>query len=162
MTCLLAIDPGLDTGWAIVDERGALRACGLGDPRTGPIIVSRVIIECPKVYPARLSKGDPNNLITLAVQVGQYKERFKAWPVELVFPREWKGTVDPDVLCRRVYAALSAEDRATLDHVLAPLARSPFAPETLTAGKRHNVIDAVGLARWAVGSRLAARFNVAS
>ncbi len=165
MTCTLAIDPGLDTGWAIVNEKGDLLSCGLGNPPHSSALValgvSKVIIERPQVYVGRMSKGNPNDLITLAIQVGRYSERFAEWPVEHVLPRAWKGTVDPDVLCRRVYAALSPSDRSILDPVLAPLARAPFSPETLTSGKRHNVLDAVGLARWSVGSRLAARFNVA-
>lgn len=162
MSRTLAIDPGLDTGWAIIDERGWLIACDLGEPPLHLAAIERVIIERPQVYAGRQSKGNPNDLITLAIQVGRYTERFSRFPVEHVLPREWKGTVNPDVLCRRVYSALSAEDRAIIDRILTPLAQQPLSHETLTSGRRHNVLDAVGLARWSVGSRLAARFEVAS
>jgi hypothetical protein len=164
MSYTLAIDPGLDTGWAIVDERGVLIRCGLGDPPVFhlPRVVAKVIIERPQVYAGRMSKGDPNDLITLAIQVGRYTERFQHLACEHVLPRSWKGTVDADVLCRRVYAVLSEAERAILDPVLVPLARAPFCTENLTKGKRHNVIDAVGLGRWSASQRLAARFSLAS
>ncbi len=168
MSNLLAIDPGLDTGWALVDASGRLLACGLGE--NFPLyLATRVVIERPQVYQGRQSKGDPNDLITLAIRVGRYTERLErqGLSVEHVFPKQWKGTVDADVLCRRVYQSLSPADREVLDPVLVPLApRTPFNPNdlvgTLTKGKRHNVIDGVGIARWSVGSRLTARFNVAA
>lgn len=156
---LLAIDPGKDTGWARLDVSGVLIDCGLGDPPRSD--GCRVIIERPQVYRGRSSKGDPNDLITLAIQVGRYTERMVAQgsSVEHVIPHDWKGTVDPDVLCRRVAATLSAPERDLLYRVLAPLARRPMTDEHLTSGRRHNVIDAVGIAKWSVGSRLAGRFT---
>jgi hypothetical protein len=136
---VLAIDPGRDTGWAFLDDARRLVMCGLGNPPDS--IRHPVVIERPQVYRGRGSKGDPNDLITLAIQVGQYKERAErsGSKVELVLPHSWKGTVDPDILCRRVVASLSEVECAVLF--------------------RHNVIDAVGLAIWSTGSRLAGRFT---
>ena len=156
---ILAIDPGRDTGWAFLDDAGILQMCGLGEPPTSN--GHPVIIERPQVYRGRASKGDPNDLITLAIQVGRYTERcaLARSSVEHVLPHAWKGTVDPDVLCHRVAKALNDEERRILFKALEPLARKPMNDEHLTAGKRHNVIDAVGLALWSQGSRLAARFR---
>jgi hypothetical protein len=160
---ILGIDPGNDTGWAIVTAQGLLLACGLGDPphpsTLHPDGVKRVIVEKPQVYQGRASKGDPNDLIKLAIGVGRYLERYCMYSTETVLPREWKGTVDPDVLCRRVAKSLVSSERDILDRVLEPLARAKLTEETLTSGKRHNVIDAIGLVKWSVGSRLVARFQ---
>jgi hypothetical protein len=160
----LGIDPGNDTGWAIVTARGQLLACGLGAPphpsTLHPEGVSKVIIEKPQVYQGRSSKGDPNDLIKLAIGVGRYLERYCMYSTETVLPREWKGTVDPDVLCRRVVKSLVSSERNILDRAIASLARAKLSEDTLTSGKRHNVIDAVGLAKWSVGSRLVARFPI--
>ena len=157
---LLAIDPGKDTGWAIVRD-GKLFACGLGDARTlaGTRPFTKLVIERPQVYRGRTSKGDPNDLITLAIQVGRYLQAFAATGLEgeEIIPHTWKGTVDPDVLCRRVYASLDDAERAVLLPVLEPLARKSVA-EDLTGGRRHNVIDAVGLAKWSLKRVRAAVF----
>lgn len=159
---LLAVDPGRDTGWARLDVSGVLIDCGLGDPPRSD--GCKVVIERPQVYRGRSSKGDPNDLITLAIQVGRYTERFatQGSNVEHILPHAWKGTVDADVLCRRVVAALAPAERDLLLRVLAPLARKQMTDEHLTAGRRHNVIDAVGIAKWSVGSRLAGRFTRAA
>lgn len=151
---ILAIDPGRDLGWAVLDADGQLTHAGLGAPTHAalPGLPDKVIIERPQVYSAKRSKGDPNDLITLAILVGKYTERYEALgrPVEHILPHDWKGSLDPDVCCRRVVASLSDAERTLLFQVLAPLARKPLTTDTLTEGKRHNVIDAVGLAKWSV------------
>jgi hypothetical protein len=78
--------------------------------------------------------------------------------MEEILPHDWKGSVCPDILCRRVVASLLPAEYSLIVGVLAPLARKPMTDEFLTSGRRHNVIDAVGLAIWSTGSRLAARF----
>jgi hypothetical protein len=156
---LLAIDPGLDTGWAILLD-GKLLNAGLGDPpaATG---CTKVVIERPQIYQGRSSRANPNDLITLAIQVGRYTERFAAGrDVEHLLPHTWKGTVDPDILCRRVWASLDEREKDLLGSRLSPLAREPFNAENLTEGKRHNVIDAVGLAKWSLKRARAGVFEV--
>src|ERR1700761_7030981 len=68
----LAIDPGADTGWALFSDRDHLVRCGLGDPskQPPPPQAKSVVIEVPQIYNARNMKGNPNNIITLAVNVG--------------------------------------------------------------------------------------------
>jgi len=149
----LAIDPGRDTGWAVLREDGILSSCGLGDP---PLAFNghRVLVERPQIYRGRASKADPNDLITLAIQVGRYKERFmsRGCSVEEIIPHTWKGTVDPDVLCNRIVSSLTDDERCVLDSALLSVAKS----------KQHNVIDAVGLGKWSVHRSRAAVFHVFS
>jgi hypothetical protein len=147
----LAIDPGNDTGWCLMSEGRELVDAGLGDPPVA-FVGHRVVIERPQVYQGRSSRVNPNDLITLAIGVGRYKERFisRGCSVEEILPHTWKGTVDPEILCRRVWAALDPREQARVAEVLTPLARAPFSEATLTAGKRHNVLDAIGLARWSL------------
>jgi hypothetical protein len=140
----LAIDPGIETGWALFDGRTRrLLACGAGERWPGP--VARVLIERPQVYSARLSKGNPNDLITLAIRVGRYLERLGALGVPIdesrdtVLPNAWKGQVPKGVHNRRVLGGLDPEDRATADRCLTPLAN----------GLRDDAIDAIGLGVWA-------------
>lgn len=154
MTYILGIDPGISTGWAIFRE-GVLQSAGAGNPRYAQELCRplRVIIERPQVYRARASVGDPNNLITLAIRVGEYSEHYRSRgvgvEVEHVLPHVWKGTVNPEVLARRVWASLTSGEQRILAEVLAPLARTPLS-EDLSAGKRHDVIDAVGICKWSL------------
>lgn len=139
MKAFLAIDPGIDTGWALFMPSKALVRCGLGAPPTTPVL--SVVIEKPQVYRARESKGDPNNLITLAIQVGRYVERFEVLgaKVTLHLPNEWKGQLPKGVMSGRTLKGLSLAEQAVVNHCLQPIAPS----------KRHNVMDAVALGVWA-------------
>ena len=134
----LAIDPGKDLGWATWDGTGRMLACGLGEVRW--VGIGLALIERPQVYRAAQSKGDPNDLITLAIQVGELTRELKngGAKVEHVLPREWKGTIDPDVMSRRIVRDVPIADVAT---VTAGLRNVP-------TKKQHNVIDAIGLGLW--------------
>lgn len=135
---LLAIDPGLDTGWALFTRGFALLACGVGQP---PMGAPYVVIEKPQVYRGRGSKGDPNDLITLAVGVGRYLERAEnsGARVALVLPRQWKGTIDKEIHHQRIRRDLPIDDLRVVVTEEAKLAKS----------KVHNMMDAVGLGLWA-------------
>ncbi len=138
MTFILAIDPGLTTGWAILAD-GVLVDVGLGDPRhlrTRPF--SKVLIEKPQVYPGCSAKKS-NDLITLAIMVGRYAEVHSDKPVEFILPHEWKGSIDADVCTRRIVTSLSNDERSLLKAKLPGL-----------VSKDHNAIDAVGLAKWSL------------
>jgi hypothetical protein len=134
LVILLAIDPGKDTGWATFIG-GALVSCGLGFPNHN---IDRAVIEKPQVYRRALSKGDPNDLITLAVQVGRYAERLEhgGARVDLVTPAEWKGQVPKDVHHQRIRKELTGRESDAVDLAGAP------------SRKLHNVLDAVGLGLW--------------
>jgi hypothetical protein len=136
---LLAYDPGRDCGWAVFDEQGVYVRGGVrGVPdATG---VRQAIIERPQVYRASRSKGDPNDLITLAIGVGRMQERLesKGVTVELVLPATWKGQIPKEVHHRRILEVLTATERTRLSASLSGIAPSI----------RHNLLDAVGLGLW--------------
>ena len=133
---VLGIDPGLATGWALIGDEDGLIEAGLGDPRKEFFFGASdseniVTIECPVVYPH--SKTNPNDLIKLAVMVGEYKQYFCHARVKLVAPATWKGQVPKTVTEKRVRAQF------------------PNAGEFLDKYPRstlHNVSDAIGLAAW--------------
>ncbi len=129
---------------------GELEAYGItNDPNGVAVYGDELVIEVPQIYPGG-GKGDPNDLITLAIQVGRYTERYasRGRSVEHILPHTWKGTVDADILCRRVMASLPSAERALLEAKL----------EAFAECKRHNVIDAVGIAKWSLRRARAAVF----
>jgi hypothetical protein len=142
-TSLLAIDPGAKTGWALFLESAdvwRLAACGVVSPMDptpwpGSKKLDQIVIEVPVIYPH--SKASPKSILTLSRIVGRYEERFaEAGPIELIEPRTWKGTIDGDIMIRRIEAGLSLEDRRVHDQY--------------TGGYKHNMTDAVGLGFWAL------------
>ena len=147
----LAIDPGIDTGWALFQDVDHLIGCGLGAPwdvfTLSSVSVRSVVIEKPKVYMARNMKGDPNDLITLAVQVGEYKRWASAEMhavVNVVIPREWKGTEPKEINNARTLAELSEAERVIVKKAAYSIATS----------KQHNMLDAIGLGRASFKKRL--------
>jgi hypothetical protein len=104
------------------------------------------VIELPQIYRGALMKGDPNDLVKVAVQVGRFAERLEETcrkDVELVKPATWKGQIPKDVHHRRARARLLAEEVRVLERVLLGV----------PAAKQHNVLDAVALGLYAVGRR---------
>jgi hypothetical protein len=140
---ILGVDPGVDTGWCLVDAAGAVQACGLGCDFPA---AKFAVLERPQIYRAGKSKGDPNDLITLAIQLGRYVDRLERAGVvcRLVTPTSWKGQVPKDIHHKRIEGSLSPRDaRAVLDGL-----------DGIPSGKQHNVLDAIGLARWAASASL--------
>lgn len=133
----LAVDPGLDTGWALFHSSGELAACGLNGPPFG--CARDVVIERPQVYPSH--PVPPNDLITLAVQVGRYAGAAEATgaSVRTCVPHEWKGNLPKDICARRIVRALKARELSAVTDMEA----------TVPAAKRHNVIDAIGIGLFA-------------
>jgi hypothetical protein len=120
---------------AAIDELSALR----------PVASVHVVSECPQVYTAGKSKGDPNDLIELAGVVGRVAGALGASSELSYLPREWKGTLDGDVMVERIKGRI---DERPVERARVRLPRA--------ADKHHNVWDAVGVGLHAVG-RLAAR-----
>ncbi len=143
MTYLLALDPGARTGWALFHDLSGwhVAAAGVFSP-TDPCIVpvktlDFVVIENPVIYPN--SRARPADILKLARIVGRYEERFASrtrHPVQLVEPRQWKGTIDGDIMVARIEAAMTEADRITL--------------AGYRGGYRHNAVDAIGLGYWAL------------
>lgn len=139
MTLLLAIDPGNCTGfaWFRGDE---LLECGVTtvDAPTMSLRPDRLVVELPQVYDAAHSKGDPNDLIGVAVQVGRWVERYRGLEsIRLVKPATWKGQVPKEIHHGRILRKLALREQGVM----------PSLPKT----KAHNMLDAVGLGMWALG-----------
>lgn len=133
---LVAIDPGKDTGYCALDERGLVVECGLGVPS---IFSEKTIIEYPTVY--WKSKADPNSLLVLATRVGRILEKSSVFSrhVALVEPRVWKGSIPKSVHHKRLKKILNLQEEFIVNEEVKKYATS----------KRHNIWDAVGLAKWA-------------
>ena len=166
VTSLLTIDPGLTCcGWAFWN-RGVLVKCGLS--RTQEVELDRrvqahgeeimeeiqdtphpliLVIEKPEVYPQRFMKGDPNDLIDLAVVVGGIVAQVSAsLDTQLILPKTWKGQVPDDVLQPRTLAKLRDLEVAAVKNPV-PLGK----PRTVPPSLKHNMMDAVGIGLWALG-----------
>jgi hypothetical protein len=142
---LVSIDPGLQVcGLAAWQDGALVRARLVKNPRddwTGMLgavdeeinrwagLDDEIIIELPQVYQRIKSKGDPNDLVRIAVLVGAIVARRTH---KLYLPAEWKGQTPKDVTELRARKRLSEEELA---HVELPTAK----------GLTHNVWDAVGL-----------------
>lgn len=131
---LLAIDPGLTTGWAVFIG-GVLETCGTVKPVLWETLAvppgGFVTIEEPTIYPH--SKADPANVMALQLKVGELKHLFESrgYKVELVQPRTWKGGTPKEIHNARTLNKLTSVE----------LARIP-------AKRTHDTIDAIGLGLW--------------
>ncbi len=105
-------------------------------PRFAP---TTVVVERPTVYGrgGRSGKGDPNDLISIAMVGGAF---LAAWTLEgadarIYEPRTWKGSVKKEIHNDRVLAALSDDEIGLFE----------TDTERMPRGLLHNAIDAVGL-----------------
>jgi Holliday junction resolvasome RuvABC endonuclease subunit len=159
----IAIDPGTKhCGWALFVD-GRFDLCGLVRSskqelpdrvrqmaREMPMVFAdHVVIERPEVYRSRFLKGDPNDLISVAIVVGALVQAAKGTAeVDLPKPKEWKGQAPKEVTDRRIRKALSVAEFSKMQGLLRGV------PLSL----QHNVIDAVALGLWATqGERHAAQ-----
>lgn len=143
---LLSIDPGANTGWAIFDGQ-ALVACGRGSPSSEQLQgVTEALLEHPVIYP-RGGTRNPNDIVKLAVTTGEIAGILRANRIDVryVEPRAWKGTIDGDACCRRVWSRLSDVERQGPGAKWRPEERGP-----VKGGKDH-VLDAIGIGLHAVG-----------
>lgn len=151
MGCELSVDPGLHAcGVAVWDEQHQLVWAGYVKNTSGGDFhamvtavrvanryttgATKLVIELPQVYVRTRSKGDPNDLISLAVLVGAFVGQFGGtvpFGYKLYKPQEWKGQVPKEIMSVRIAKRLTDEERSK---VVLP-----------AAGLAHNVWDAVGL-----------------
>ena len=137
MSRRLAIDPGTrTTGYAIFDNSrlaacGCLTADGLYEMLAEIMLASarmtlpreilpelKTVVERPQVYGQRKWKGDPNDLIGVALVAGAVAALFP--PAKFVLPHAWKGNAPKDVVnqtkdqlkeAREVMAKIEAEQK---------------------------------------------------
>lgn len=105
--------------------------------------IRALVVECPQVYTRGKSKGDPEDLLPLVALCGALGARFSASRHDSIVlhtyrPRDWKGTVDGDIMCARIEARL--RETGELDAV-----------RERTKTFRHNAIDACGIGLYRLG-----------
>jgi hypothetical protein len=150
---LLSIDPGKHHyAWAWWLS-GKLQDCG----RTGNdwercqglvqelygVIFDTCVIELPQVYQQRKWKGDPNDLIQVALTVGAlgaWIQMHSPAEVKLVRPHTWKGSVPKDIMGNRILSKLETREEKIVKLAGAGL-----------GNKKHDVVDAVGIGLWSLG-----------
>lgn len=145
---LLAIDPGADSGWALF-FKGVLISCGLGgDPAPMPTLradgtaLDLVIVEHPVIYPNGKT-ANPNDIVKVAISAGEWMGRYDGMARErrYVVPRDWKGTLDPDICNARTKARLDDGEKQVVEDALRDVPKK----------KQHNVLDAIGIGLFACG-----------
>lgn len=154
MSRLISIDPGrAGLGWAsFVDDRlysVGLIACHEGLVLAAEILANimkvrpeAVVIEVPQVYQQRQQKGDPNDLIDVAVIAGIAAGAAAPFvEPQLVRPHKWKGNRPKALDNTYTFSLLSPEEKAVVDGC------------DVLKSKLHNVIDAVGLGLWKLKRR---------
>lgn len=143
---LLGVDPGTDSGWALFGTDGLLLDCGLGwDSARACVplaLVGRAVIEHPFVYP-RGGTRDPNAVVKLAINAGEWKQRMTALGarVEMPLPVQWKGGMPKATHHRLIKRTLGLVEVLRFDERAADL----------PASKVHNVLDAIGLGLFGAG-----------
>lgn len=138
---LLAIDPGVTSGWATFKE-GSLTACGINLTSIPPQ-TTRVVIEIPRIYPGGRTKN-PNDVLSVAVRAGEWGglARARGLNPEYIEPRAWKGgNVPKPIQDARDWSRLTSEEQAIVDK----------AARKMAPGKRNHMIDAIGIGLKAVG-----------
>ena len=149
---LISVDPGKKHAAAAVWSsggllRGAVYVTGKGAVNTGDSLVEglesyfpdnyvlEIAIECMQVYTPGKSKGDPNDLIQVAIMVGAFCGFIGAHSPPTIYPpADWKGQAPKGVMQERILEVLSIEERENLGKGL-----------TGHSTKDHNIYDAVGI-----------------
>jgi hypothetical protein len=144
MPKLLAIDPGEFTGWAVYENR-TLVACGHGAPPAS-LVPDEMIIERPHEH---RTKARVKDIITLAIRAGEWAGKYfgpmDRSHVRYVEPNTWKGgSLDKGVCHSRMWPRLRPEEQRVVS----------LAGSGIAEGKRHNMLDAVG-----IGLHASGRFN---
>jgi len=157
---VIAIDPGVHGCGVAFLINGKLKAAYYVPTNTESLIRDDMIdlhevkateacfiLEKPQIYKTRLLKGDPNDLIDVAVAGGEMLGRLYdivVWhvsreriTVEKIVPAVWKKQLPKEVVQERVKPKLTPQELAC---VVKPK----------PASLMHNVWDAVGIGLWGV------------
>lgn len=142
-----AVDPGKVAGWAQYTAK-KLTACGIFSDWKYPQIwhsgyEQTFVMEIPRIYPHR-SKGDPNDIVDLALTTGEIRGHFRAAGCHIIeaFPRTWKGQVPKEIHHARVLKQLADDELRLLN------AEARKISKTNPNGFDHNMLDAVALGLW--------------
>lgn len=134
---MVSIDPGVRASGQAFWEGKKLVYVAYDAP-SGPSDYSPLIIEKPQVYQGRAQKGNPNDLIDLAVEVGRIIGISEV-AFETVLPRQWKGAVKKEIMLKRILSKLDDDELLVIKNC------------GVSNSKAHNIIDAVGIGLWKLG-----------
>lgn len=107
--------------------------------RVPECVLQTLVIERPQVYKAQFLKGDPNDLVDLALMGGALSGILhgKCRATLFYLPCEWKGQVVKAAMNARIKKRLSEDEQRRIDWPAKSL--------------QHNVWDAIGIGLKAVG-----------
>lgn len=156
---VLTIDPGKhDFGWSLfgAGDTGLL-GCGLVRSKTRYELVNKTtqlvesirerltfaVIEIPQVYQQRHWRGDPNDLIQVALTAGGVGFHIidLGLNVKFVLPHDWKGSRKKEICNPLTLRTLNPKETKIFKAVKAP------------KYLQHNVLDAIGIGLWTKGRR---------
>ena len=142
MASVLSVDPGVNhIGWAR-HEGGKLTHCDLSQTWVDLVYTSEdiIVIEKPQVYAPKHWKGDPNDLINVAIVAGEIGGYYGGhdYDVHYVLPATWKGQTPKEVTKNQIDKELDMDEMKVLKQALMKHPK----------GLRHNIYDAVGIGRW--------------
>ena len=136
---LVSIDPGKHKSGFAIFENDELVACGLVKTQSNDLRKEWAgkawawpelgVVEAPRVYDRRRWKGDPNDLIDIAIAGGFVLGGVHPKQLKVIRSEDWKGRTPKKIQAKRTLAKLSLQERK-----LVP-------PD-------HNVVDAVGIGLW--------------
>jgi hypothetical protein len=156
---VLGVDPDTTSlGWALL-AKGRLYQAGLVRAKNleGMIFevtrarawtwetIDLLVVERAEIYPH--GEARPNDLSQLLIVAGTVAGYVAHRRLCLPYPKEWKKQVPKEIHHRRLLEGLTQEEHAVLDAALRGV------PMSL----RHNVLDAVGLAKWGAAQKSAMR-----
>jgi len=99
------------------------------------IDILEIVVERPQIYAQNKLKGDPNDLIMVAIVAGHCAQAIVRYvpraTVHYLWPAQWKGQLPKKVSVERTIKLLTSEEHERV--------RLP------TASLQHNVWDAAGI-----------------
>jgi len=150
---LVTIDPGKTIGWAtfyddrfigadVIDAERLHTASHMLHNLVKAAHPDLAIIEKPQVYPQRNWKGDPNDLINVAIIAGAAAAiLMQTADIAFVKPHEWKGNRPKKIDNEYTLGKMTTAERELLERCNIP------------KGKLEHVLDAIGIALWQIGRR---------
>lgn len=146
---ICAFDPGLITGFAMIGPNDFICADIL-TPANESFIFNQVAnsavcyIERPMFRPGK--ERNPQDLLTLSCKSGEFFGRVKATgkcQPSYLFPHDWKRSLNKTMTADRISEMLSEKEKKMLANVW-----------KLPESRRHNALDALGIALWGVGRKV--------
>ncbi len=106
-----------------------------------PLYDDNLLIEVPRIYQGSKQKGDPDDILQVAGVVGAISAIGTWGTVRGIHPRDWKGTINPEVMIERIqWLDPREKKRPRLTHAEFDTIERPRA-----VSLEHNMWDAIGI-----------------